>query len=56
VKPEGPNNKEVSMKLNIRNGESFASKTADTFEEAIDLCMDALEKQLIRTKEKKSGK
>ncbi len=56
LKPDGPNNKEVSMKLNIKSGESFASKTADTFEEAIDLCMEALEKQLIRTKEKKSGK
>ena len=56
LRPEGPNNKEVSMKINIKSGESFASKTADTFEEAIDLCMEALEKQIIRTKEKKSGK
>lgn len=56
VKPDAPNNKEVSVKLNIKNGESFASKSADTFEEAIDLCMEALEKQIIRTKEKKTGK
>ncbi len=56
VKPDSPNNKEVSVKLNIKNGESFASKTAGTFEEAIDQCMEALEKQLIRTKEKKTGK
>ena len=56
VKPDAPNNKEVSIKLNIKNGESFASKSADTFEEAIDLCIEALEKQLIRTKEKKTGK
>ncbi len=56
VKPDAPNNKEVSVKLNIKNGESFASKSADSFEEAIDLCMEALEKQIIRTKEKKTGK
>ncbi len=56
VKHDAPNNKEVSVKLNIKNGESFASKSADSFEEAIDLCMEALEKQIIRTKEKKTGK
>lgn len=56
IKPDAPNNKEVSIKLNIKNGESFASKTAESFEEAIDLCVEALEKQVIRTKEKKTGK
>ena len=56
IKPDAPNNKEVSVKLNIKNGESFASKSAGTFEEAIDLCIEALEKQIIRTKEKKTGK
>ncbi|HZJ79093.1 MAG TPA: ribosome-associated translation inhibitor RaiA [Dysgonamonadaceae bacterium] len=56
VRPDAPNNKEVSVKLNIKHAESFASKTADTFEEAIDLCMEALEKQIIRVKDKKTGK
>ena len=56
IKPDAPNNKEVSVKLNIKNGEVFASKVADTFEESVDLCIEALEKQIIRTKEKKSGK
>ena len=56
VKPDAPNNKEVSVKLNIKHGESFASKTAGTVEEAIDLCVEALEKQIIRSKEKKTGK
>jgi putative sigma-54 modulation protein len=56
IKPDAPNNKEVSIKLNIKQGESFASKTAGTFEEAIDLCVEALEKQIIRSKEKKTGK
>lgn len=52
VKPETVKNKEVSVKLNLRNGEAFANKIADTFEEAVDLCAEALEKQIIKTKEK----
>ncbi len=56
IKPDAPNNKEASVKLNIKNGESFACKVSDTFEESIDLCMEALEKQIVRTKEKKTGK
>lgn len=53
VKPETANNKDASIKLNLAHGEAFASKTADTFEEAVDLCIEALEKQIIKTKEKK---
>lgn len=53
IKPETAKNKEASIKLSLRNGEAFASKTADTFEEAIDLCAIAIEKQIIKTKEKK---
>lgn len=56
IKPDAPNNKEVSVKLSIKNREVFASKVANTFEESIDLCMEALEKQIIRTKEKNTGK
>lgn len=56
IKPDAPNNKEVSVKLSIKNGDSFASKMSDTFEESIDLCVEALEKQIMRTKEKKTGK
>ena len=40
-------NKEAGIKLTIPNSEDlFASKVADTFEEAVDLCLDALERQL----------
>ncbi|MDO5664005.1 MAG: ribosome-associated translation inhibitor RaiA [Bacteroidia bacterium] len=53
VKPETAKNKEASVKMNLKSGEAFASKTADKFEEAIDLCAEALEKQIIKTKEKK---
>lgn len=52
VKPEVANNKEASVKINIKNGELFASKVADTFEEAVVLCVEALEKQLLKVKEK----
>lgn len=53
VKPETANNKEASIKLHSKNGESFAAKTADTFEEAVDHCIEALEKQILKSKEKK---
>jgi putative sigma-54 modulation protein len=38
--------------LNIKHGECFAEKESDTFEESIDECVKALEKQLVKTKEK----
>ena len=53
IKPDAAKNKEASVKMNMKSGEAFASKAADTFEEAIDLCGEALEKQLLKTKEKK---
>lgn len=54
VKPETSMNKEAGVKLTVPQcGELFASKTADSFEEAIDLCLDALEKQLEKNKDKK---
>lgn len=56
VKPEVANNKEASIKINIKGGEAFASKVADTFEEAVVLCVDALERQLSKVKEKKHAK
>lgn len=56
VKPEVANNKEASVKLNIKNGELFASKTADSFEEAILQNVEALEKQILKTKEKTYSK
>lgn len=54
VKPEAAKNKEAGIKLNIPGGaDLFASKTADTFEEALDLALVALENRLERNKEKK---
>ncbi|EGK00890.1 MULTISPECIES: ribosome hibernation-promoting factor, HPF/YfiA family [Dysgonomonas] len=56
VKPEVANNKEASVKLNIKSGELFANKTADSFEEAVMLNVEALEKQILKVKEKTQAK
>lgn len=53
IKPETANNKDASVKMKLRQGEAFASKTADSFEEAIDLAILAIEKQILKTKTKK---
>ena len=54
VKPETAMNKEVVVKITTPHlGEAVASKTADSFEEAYDLAIEALERQLEKNKEKK---
>ena len=54
VKPETSNNKEAGIKIVVPGSpDLFASKTADTFEEAVDLTLEALERQLVKIKEKK---
>lgn len=51
VKPETAMNKEAAVKLSVPPAaDLFASKTADTFEEALDLCLDALEAKLEKNK------
>lgn len=53
VKPETAMNKEVQVRLAVPPAaDLFASKTADTFEEAVDLCLAALEPGLERIKGK----
>ena len=54
VKPETAMNKEASIKLLMpQRDDLFASKVADTFEEAVDLSVDALKRQLEKTKKEK---
>lgn len=54
VKPETAMNKEASIKVSAPQHEDiFASKIADTFEEAIDLCLEAIERQLEKKKNTK---
>ena len=52
VKPETATNKEAEIKVSIPNIDFFASKTCDSFEEAIDLTIEALDKQIRKHKEK----
>jgi putative sigma-54 modulation protein len=51
VKPETAMNKEAAIRVQMGT-ELFVQKVCDTFEEAIDNCMDALLKQVQKTKEK----
>lgn len=53
VKPESAENKEAEITIIAPNAKFFASKVCDTFEEAVDLCVDALEKQIEKAKAKK---
>ncbi|MBQ0007806.1 MAG: ribosome-associated translation inhibitor RaiA [bacterium] len=52
VKPETNLNKEVQINFAGSYGKFFASKTCDSFEEAIDLSLEALEKQVKKAKDK----
>lgn len=54
VKPETTLNKEAGIQLTVPGlPDLFASKTANTFEEAVDLSIAALEPQLEKAKDKK---
>ena len=56
VKPESAQNKQVGVRLKIKNNDLFAEKVNDTFEEAVADAVVALEKQLIKVKEKSRAK
>ena len=56
VKPESEANKDASIKLFFPGHEAFAQEVANTFEEAIDKCVDKLERQVLKFKEKQSEK
>jgi ribosomal subunit interface protein len=57
VKPETANNKVAEIKLSIPAYDYlFAEKQADTFEEAVDLAIDAVKRQLTKVKEKTKDK
>lgn len=54
IKPETALNKEAIIKVTVPQFEdAVASKVADTFEEAIDVALEALERQLQKRKERK---
>lgn len=56
VKPEVAMNKETAIRLRVPSGELYAEKVCDTFEEGVDLCVEALQRQLSKYKEKLRGR
>lgn len=53
VKPETAMNKQAQIKLTVpQQNDIVAEKTADTFEEAVDLALEALDHQLARRKDR----
>jgi len=56
VKPETNDNKDASIRLLLTGTEFFAQEVADTFEEAIDKCVNKLERQVVKHKEKQRAK
>ncbi|MCE5174599.1 MAG: ribosome-associated translation inhibitor RaiA [Bacteroidales bacterium] len=52
IKPETVSNKEALVKIKVSGNELFASKISDTFEESVDVSVEALQKQLLKFKEK----
>lgn len=56
IKPETVNNKQAKVIAYVKNDKLFADKKADTFEEAVVLATEAVERQISKYKEKISGK
>lgn len=53
VKPETAMNKEAIVKVTVPQQEDLvANKVADSFEEAVDLTLEALDRQLEKRKDK----
>lgn len=56
VKPETAENKEAGIRIHVPGTELYASKTCDTFEQAVDEVLTALERQLKKYKDKQIAK
>lgn len=52
VKPETNLNKETRIRVIGFGAELFAQKTCDTFEQGIDECLEAIDRQLEKQKDK----
>ena len=51
-KPATALNKVTSLTVSVPGNTLFVEKTCDTFEEGVDLCVDAMRVQLTKYKEK----
>ena len=56
VKPETAMNKEVQVRIEVPGCTLHAEKVCDTFEEGVDLCVEALQRQTEKYKEKQRCK
>ena len=52
VKPETNLNKETHVRVVGLGAEMFAQKVCDTFEEGVDDCLEAIERQMEKRKDK----
>lgn len=52
AKPAAALNKTTSLTVTAPGNTLFVEKTCDTFEEGVDLCLDAMKVQLTKFKEK----
>lgn len=54
VKPETAMNKEATIRISVpAAADAVSTKIANTFEEAVDLALEALDRQLEKNKERK---
>ncbi len=53
VKPETAMNKEAVIKVAVPHEDIVATKVADSFEEAVDLALEAIDRQLEKYKQKR---
>lgn len=51
-KSDTKENKIAELKMFIKGSDLFAKKQSSTFEEAVDECIDAMRRQLLKHKEK----
>lgn len=51
---ENDENKVAEIKILIKNQNVFAKKQTKSFEEAVDMCIEAIKKQLVKLKEKQT--
>jgi|UPI00039EA371 putative sigma-54 modulation protein len=56
LNPDPANNKSVGIRVHVPGTELYASKSCDTFEEAVDEVFDALRRQVKKHKEKLDAK
>ena len=52
-KDDEAGNKVAIVKLNVAGGELVADRRRKSFEESVDLCIDAIKKQIEKFKEKR---